>query len=72
MVAPEEPFAVLGDKPSERLSQDHYVPIIPFEEGRRKDDVMDQQARHFDPPKGVFTLASPGKRISCSAPTNSL
>ena len=32
---------------TERFAKDHDVPIIPFEKGQRKDDVMDEQLRHF-------------------------
>lgn len=39
-----------------RFAQDHNVPIIPFEKGQRKDDVMGEQLRHFDQPEGVVFI----------------
>ncbi len=41
---------------TERFAKDHDVPIIPFEKGQRKDDVMDEQLRHFDQPEGVVFI----------------
>ena len=41
---------------TERFAKDHDVPIIQFEKGQRKDDVMDEQLRHFDQPEGVVFI----------------
>ena len=41
---------------TERFAKDHKVPLIRFEKGQRKDDVMKEQLRHFDKPEGVVFI----------------
>jgi hypothetical protein len=38
---------------TERFAQDHHVPVIQFQKGQRKDDVMKEQLRRFEEPEGV-------------------
>jgi hypothetical protein len=41
---------------TERFVKVHDVPLIPFQKGQRKDDVMKEQLRHFDKPEGVVFI----------------
>jgi hypothetical protein len=41
---------------TERFSQEHGVPLIQFEKGQRKDEVMAQQLRKFDQQEGVVFI----------------
>jgi hypothetical protein len=41
---------------TERFAKDHDVPLIPFQKGQRKDDVMKEQLRQFDKPEGVVFI----------------
>src|SRR5438552_4008761 len=38
---------------TERFAKDHGVPLIPFEKGQRKDNVMAERLQHFDKSEGV-------------------
>jgi hypothetical protein len=41
---------------TERFSKEHGVPLIQFEKGQRKDEVMAQQLRKFDQKEGVVFI----------------
>ena len=41
---------------TQRFAQDHDVPVIQFQKGQRKDDVMKEQLRHFDKSEGVVFI----------------
>lgn len=41
---------------TERFSQEHGVPLIQFEKGQRKDEVMAAQLRKFEKPEGVVFI----------------
>lgn len=41
---------------TERFAEHHDVPLIQFEKGQRKDDVMAEQLRHFDKSEGVVFI----------------
>ena len=41
---------------TERFAEDHGVPLIQFEKGQRKDDVMAEQLRHFENSEGVVFI----------------
>ena len=41
---------------TERFAEEHGVPLIQFEKGQRKDDVMAQQLRHFEKSEGVVFI----------------
>src|ERR1700730_2352454 len=41
---------------TERFAQEHDVPLIQFEKGQRKDEVMAEQLRHFDHSEGVVFI----------------
>ena len=41
---------------TERFAQEHQVPLIQFEKGQRKDEVMAEQLRHFDQAEGVVFI----------------
>jgi len=41
---------------TERFAEEHSVPLIQFEKGQRKDEVMAQQLRHFSQPEGVVFI----------------
>ena len=43
---------------TEQFAQDHQVPLIPFHNGQRKDDVMKEQMRQFDKPEGVVFIGT--------------
>src|SRR5438309_9785057 len=55
---------------TERFAKDHEVPIIQFEKGQRKDDVMDEQLRHFDQPEGVVFIGKAQEKTPCSTPSD--
>lgn len=41
---------------TERFAEEHGVPLIQFEKGQRKDDVMAEQLRHFEKSEGVVFI----------------
>ena len=41
---------------TERFAEEHQIPLIPFEKGQRKEDVMAERLRHFDQEEGVVFL----------------
>jgi hypothetical protein len=41
---------------TERFAQDHGVPVVQFQKGQRKDDVMKERLRRFDKPEGVVFI----------------
>jgi hypothetical protein len=41
---------------TERYAEQHHIPLITFEKGQRKDDVMAEHLRHFDQPEGVVLI----------------
>ena len=41
---------------TEQFAKDHQVPLIPFQKGQRKDDVMKEQMRHFHKAEGVVFI----------------
>ena len=40
----------------ERFSKQQQVPVVPFQKGQRKDDVMKEHLAHFDQPEGVVFI----------------
>jgi hypothetical protein len=41
---------------TERFAKAHDIPVISFQKGQRKDDVMKEQLRHFDKSEGVVFI----------------
>ena len=41
---------------TERFAEEHQIPLIPFEKGQRKEEVMAEQLRHFHQEEGVVFL----------------
>ena len=54
---------------TERFAQDHGVPVVQFQKGQRKDDVMKEQLRRFDKPEGVGFIGKAQEKTPCSAPS---
>ena len=48
---------------TERFAKDHGVPVISFQKGQRKDDVMKEQLRQFDQPERVVFLAKAQEKV---------
>ena len=48
---------------TERFAQEHNVPVIAFQKGQRKDDVMKQQLRQFDQSEGVVFLGKAQEKV---------
>jgi hypothetical protein len=48
---------------TERFTKDHGVPVISFQKGQRKDDVMKEQLRQFDQPEGVVFLGKAQEKV---------
>ena len=40
----------------EHFTEEHQIPLIPFDKGQRKEEVMAEQLRHFDQEEGVVFL----------------
>ena len=54
---------------TERFAEERSVPLIQFEKGQRKDEVMAEQLRHLTSPKAWCSSARPRKRLPYSAPS---
>jgi len=49
---------------TERFAEEYEVPLIEFEKGQRKDDVMAERLRHFDQPDGVVFIGKAQEKAS--------
>ena len=49
---------------TERFAKEHEVPLIEFEKGQRKDDVMAERLRHFEQPDGVVFIGKAQEKAS--------
>ena len=48
---------------TERFAQEHNVPVIAFQKGQRKDDVMKEQLRRFGQSEGVVFLGKAQEKV---------
>jgi hypothetical protein len=48
---------------TERFAKDQGVPVISFQKGQRKDDVMQEHLRQFDQPEGVVFLGKAQEKV---------
>ena len=48
---------------TERYAKDHGVPVVSFQKGQRKDDVMKEHLRQFDQPEGVVFLGKAQEKV---------
>ena len=49
---------------TEGFAKEHEVPLIEFEKGQRKEEVMAEQLRHFDHPEGVVFIGKAQEKAS--------
>ena len=49
---------------TERFAEEHELPLIEFEKGQRKDDVMAEQLRHFEHAEGVVFIGKAQEKAS--------
>jgi hypothetical protein len=49
---------------TERFAEEYQIPLIPFEKGQRKEDVIAERLRHFDQEEGVVFLGRPQEKAS--------
>jgi hypothetical protein len=40
----------------EHFSKEHQIPMVPFQKGQRKDDVMKEHLARFEKPEGVVFI----------------